>query len=136
LGLTVEEFDDHTVGFRQPCVVYRQAQCSVYPDRPPPCKTYRCALLRKYEGGDVTLEDGLAIVHQAQELLTGDGDYQHPAADCSGKTWRRAVAQSWDSEHGLLGSGVTRTANAARVLRAATLDIFLQRHFLPAKKNT
>jgi Fe-S-cluster containining protein len=136
LGLTVEEFDDHSVGFRQPCVLYQQNRCSAYPHHPPACKAYRCALLRKYEAGDATLDDGLAIVNQVKELLKGDDDDRHPTGDCSRDSLRRELAQSWDSERGLLGSGALREANAALVLRAATLDVLLQRHFWLAKKTT
>ena len=135
LGLTIEEFDDHSVGFRQPCVLYQQDRCSAYPHHPPACKAYRCALLRKYEDGDVTLEDALAIVHQVKELLTGDVDHRHPTGDFSPDSLRRELVRSWDSEHGLLGSGALREANAALVLRAVTVDVLLQRHFWPAKKT-
>jgi len=135
LGLTVEEFDDHSVGFRQPCVLYERNRCSAYPHHPPACKAYRCALLRRYEAGDVTLDDGLAIVDRAKELLTGDVEHQHTTGAFSWDSLRRDLAQCWDSEHGLLGSGALRGANAALMIRAAALHLFLQRHFWPAGKT-
>jgi Fe-S-cluster containining protein len=120
LGLTVEKIDGPEFGFRQPCPLYQRDRCSAYPHHPPACQEYRCALLRKYEDGRVTLEDGLTIIRTAKELLAGGGE----------------LAQCWDNEHGLRGSGALRQANAELVLRAVALDVHFQKHFRPPKNRS
>ena len=134
LGLTIEKLDDASVGFRQPCVLYQNERCSAYPHHPSACKAYRCALLRKYESGDVTLEQSLAIVRQAKELLRDGVDNQRETR--SMETLRGELAQRWDRERGLLGSGAVRQANAALALRVVALDVFVQKHFLGCRKQT
>lgn len=127
LGLTVETVDDHEFAFRQPCPLYQGDRCSAYPHHPPSCQGYRCALLRKYEGGEVTLEDGTAIARAAKELLAGGGE---PGADgYSEEGLRLEVAKRWDREHGLQGTDAQRQAGAELALRAVALDVLLEKHF-------
>ena len=134
LGLTIEKTDDHKLGFLQPCPLYQKDRCSAYPHHPPTCQEYRCALLQRYENGDVTLEDSLAITRTAKELLVGAARLGVGAV--SGESLRFELAQSWDGEHGLRGSGALRRANAELLLRAVALDVHLEKHFrLPKKKS-
>ena len=135
LGLTVEQTDDHEFGFRQPCPLYQKDRCSAHPHHPPTCQAYRCALLQKYEQGDVTLQDSLAIVRTAKELLAG-GAERSAAGPVSGESLRVDVGQSWDGEHGLIGLGALRRANAELVLRAAAFDVYLEKHFRLPKEET
>ena len=99
LGLTVETFADNQVGFRQPCALFKNECCTVYARRPAPCQTYRCALLRKHESGDVTLDEAMSVVRRTKELVLSDAE-------------RQAVA----TDPGL-------------ALRAAALDVMLNKHF-------
>src|SRR2546421_2813557 len=112
LGLTIEKTDDHELGFRLPCPLYQKDRCSAYPHHPPTCQKYRCALLQKYEDGEVTLKDSLTIVRNAKELLAGGSAAPMAEGAVSGESLRLEVARRWDSEHGLRGSGELRRANA------------------------
>ena len=107
LGLTVEKIGDGTFTFRQPCPLHEHDRCSAYPNHPPSCQGYRCALLRKYEAGDVTLERGLKIVRSARQLIAGN-DEQTTSHD----------------------------AKTERLLRAVTLDVHLKKHFRLPKECT
>jgi Fe-S-cluster containining protein len=136
LGLTIEKTDGHKFGFRQPCPLYQKDRCSAYPHHPPTCQEYRCALLQKYEDGEVTLEDSLTITATAKELLAGGAERLTVRAAASGESLRFELAQSWDGEHGLRGSGALRQANAEVVLRAAALDVHLKKHFRLPKNES
>jgi uncharacterized protein len=114
LGLTVEKIGQE-LGFCQPCPLHQDDCCSVYPQHPPSCQEFQCALLQKYENGDITLADSLTIVRTAKELHA--------------EGFRAKLAESWDGERGLRGSGAVRQVNAECVLRAATLDVHIKKHF-------
>jgi uncharacterized protein len=131
LGVTITPVNDHGVGFRLPCVLYQNDCCSAYGHRPAACRAYRCVLLRELERGDVTLERALAIVGETKGLIA---ELDDPREDSS---LRRKLVQSWDTQDGLIGTGETRQANAAFALRAATLDVVLQKHFRgPREEST
>ena len=136
LGLTVEKAGDHEFEFRQPCPLYQQDRCSAYPYHPPSCQEYRCALLQKYENGEVTLSDGQTIARTAKALLAGGVEPLAAGAAVSSESLRVELAQSWDGAHGLRGSGARRRANADVVFRAVTLDVYLEKHFrLPRNES-
>jgi len=134
LGLMVEK-TDRGFEFRLPCPLYQKDRCSAHPHHPPTCQAYRCALLQKHEEGDVTLQDSLAIVRTARELLAG-GAKGSAVGPVSGESLRVEVAQSWDGDHGLRGSGALRHANAELVLRAAAFDVYLEKHFRLPEEET
>jgi Fe-S-cluster containining protein len=136
LGLTLENTDGHELGFRQPCPLFQKDRCSAYPHHPPTCQQYRCALLRKYEDGDVTLKDSLTITRTAKELLAGAAEHLVAGAPVFGASLGFALAGSWDGEHGLRGSGADRQANAELLLRAVALDVHLKKHFRPPRKES
>jgi hypothetical protein len=124
LGLRLEPFND-SFQFRQPCTFYQKDCCSVYPQHPPSCKTFKCTLLHHYESGEVTLDESIAIVYEIKELTRGD----------SWETIRRDMAQGWNIEQGLLGSGAARAKNVAAVRRAVAVDRLLEKHFRWPKKD-
>jgi hypothetical protein len=45
-----------------PCPRLHGASCTIYPERPSTCRTYRCGLLAALEAGQVELDDALARV--------------------------------------------------------------------------
>jgi Fe-S-cluster containining protein len=116
LGLTVTEESSREFSFRQPCPLYKRDCCSVYPRHPPSCQSYRCALLRKYEAGETSLDEAMAIVRTTKEVA---GDSRGMGQD--------ALAAAWDEETGLRGRDAVRKENAATLLRAATLDVLRQK---------
>jgi Fe-S-cluster containining protein len=61
--------DRGEASFPLPCPCHRDGRCTVYGERPSPCREYRCKLLRGYLDGQVAWEDGLRRVEQAQRLI-------------------------------------------------------------------
>jgi Fe-S-cluster containining protein len=133
LGLTVETFGDN-LGFRQPCPLYREGRCSDYPNRPSTCKTYRCALLKKYLAGEITCELGVQIIQRAEELLATVLEQLPPGYSFA--QLRKEIDQDWNSGRGLFGSPELRQANAEFLLTMAKLMRYLQRYFGKKPKET
>ena len=100
LGLAVEEVNG-AQAFRQPCPLYLADRCSVYDRRPPSCQEFRCALLRTYADCDVDLATATSLALEARSLIA------QGAA-------RPLAPHETDPE---------------AVLRAATLDVLLTKHF-------
>lgn len=55
--------------FRLPCSFLEGTSCSVYIERPSPCRSYRCLLLQRFTQGTFTLKDSLDLVTIAQTLI-------------------------------------------------------------------
>jgi len=100
LGLTVEEANGEHA-FRQPCPLHFDDRCSVYDRRPPSCREFRCALLRRYAAGHVDLATATALAQHARSLIAQGA--------------ARPLAPH-------------ETDPQAR-LRAAALDVLLTKHF-------
>ena len=130
LGLSVERLDHREMAFQQPCVLYRRNQCDAYPNHPPACQAYRCSLLKKYERGEIPIEEGLAVVRQIKALMDGGAGHPRLGEGFSRDALASEMAGCWNAEEGLLGAGVEQVANAEAVMKAVTLDVLLQRHFL------
>ena len=106
LGLAVEPVEPRATSegqhaFSLPCALYLDHKCSVYPKHPPSCHDFRCALLRKLDGGEIEFDAALAIAREASALVAEGA--------------ARPVA--------------TGESDPAVVLGAAALDVLLTRHF-------
>jgi uncharacterized protein len=126
LGLMIETNDDQP-GFRQPCLLYRQQCCSVYPNHPPTCKAYQCKLLKNFLAGPLTLEQGAQTIHRARELLAAVIAQLPP-----GHTFdqlRQEMDQDRDSGRGVFGSAELRRQNAEFLLTVAKLAVYPRKHF-------
>lgn len=55
--------------YYQPCPHHVQDRCSIYEHRFRSCRTYACHLLRRLESREVALDEALAIVKHAKELV-------------------------------------------------------------------
>jgi uncharacterized protein len=126
LGLTVVSFKD-APGFRQPCPLYREQRCSVYPNHPPTCKAYQCKLLKNFLAGPLTLEQGAQTIQRARELLAAVIAQLPP-----GHTFdqlRQEMDQDRDSGRGVFGSAELRRQNAEFLLTVAKLAVYSRKHF-------
>ena len=56
-------------GFTLPCPRHREGRCTVYDERPSPCRGFRCKLLRRYLAGEVAWEEGLRRIEQVKQLV-------------------------------------------------------------------
>jgi hypothetical protein len=52
-----------------PCPMLEGTCCSIYPDRPHKCRTYRCDVLKAVEDEALPIEEALGTVRQARALL-------------------------------------------------------------------
>lgn len=70
LGLNVIRDDPRQRGFLQPCPVWNGV-CTVYssPDYPSSCKKYKCKVFRQLLNEDISLPEGLAIIHETLILI-------------------------------------------------------------------
>jgi uncharacterized protein len=131
VGLTVEADDAGAPRFPLPCPLHLDNACSVYANRPPPCESFQCALLRKFEAGDVTIEESLAIVRTARSLIG-----QEPSAAAQFVTRRGVLAGSWDSRQNAAAPADGARPDEEFALRAAALEVFLKKHFRLPKQST
>lgn len=54
----------------QPCAGLQAESCTLYADRPAPCRSYACMLYAALAEGEVGLADALAVVAEARARLT------------------------------------------------------------------
>ncbi|HYE74813.1 MAG TPA: hypothetical protein VEF04_15850, partial [Blastocatellia bacterium] len=59
---------DEAAYFKQPCPAYQQNCCQVYADRPTNCQKYRCALLRKFDRGEISWDEAQQKIDRVREL--------------------------------------------------------------------
>jgi Fe-S-cluster containining protein len=129
LGLVLETFRDGP-GFRQPCSLYRESCCSVYPHHPIGCRAYHCKLLKKYLAGTVTHEQAAQTIQSARELLAAAIAQLPPGYDF-GQLLREI---NRDSGRDIFGSVEQRRQNAGFMLAIGRLMIFSQKHFGESKE--
>jgi hypothetical protein len=104
---------------RQPCPsLGAGCRCAVYAQRPKGCARFVCMLGRAHEDGEVSLDDAVALVREAQALRDAL-DVLVPGPGASIPRARRYEADGPDSE----------TAVKVRDARRA-LEAFSVRHFL------
>jgi hypothetical protein len=68
LGLKVEEVGER-LQFRLPCPRHGESGCSIYGERFTKCRTFRCALLRRLDAGETSLERAMQSVETAKQML-------------------------------------------------------------------
>ena len=68
LGLAVSRSEKGAV-FALPCHLHQEGRCTVYMERPSPCSSYQCKLLRRYLAGESTWEESMRRVDLAKDLL-------------------------------------------------------------------
>jgi hypothetical protein len=117
--------------FALPCAYESCGRCTIYETRFEVCGTFRCALLRRQEAGEISLDDARDTVTQALELRR-----QVTEADSGAGAYRvrRELRESLAEE---LAKGATtdRAATAERLLNIIALDTFLERWFRNKKGN-
>ncbi|GMV32483.1 hypothetical protein FBQ83_12875 [Chloroflexi bacterium CFX5] len=72
LGIAVIRDDPRQRGFLQPCPMW-EGTCRIYtfPEYPKSCARYKCKVFRRLEEGDVSLQEGLAVIEETLALIRG-----------------------------------------------------------------
>jgi len=123
-GLTLTADKDRTY-FRLPCHHESCGRCTIYENRFDICRSFRCALLRRYQAGEIDLATARATVEKALELAAAvKGD---DAA--AGLVGERGRIRSELAERLLAGGGDERAKASRRLLNIIALDTFLERWF-------
>lgn len=68
-GLVVLPRDHGAAALPQPCRALQARRCTIYGDRPGPCRSYRCMLLVALDAGEVSLPEAEAVVDDAHARL-------------------------------------------------------------------
>ena len=124
IDLIVDEEDGKRI-FRQPCPQFSCGRCKVYSKRPPVCRTYRCALLKRVDAGSITAGEARQRVVTARKLVSA---LIAAAPDASTPARRSQLARQLRSELSSL-SGEQRARAAKMILDLASLDHHLTRWF-------
>lgn len=123
-GLELTSDDDRTY-FRLPCKYESCGRCTIYKDRFDICRSFRCALLRRYQAGEVELDEAREKVEKALHLLSVV-KADEPAAGLFVE--RNRVRQELSERLQSL-EPAERGAVSRRLLNIIALDSYLERWF-------
>ncbi len=116
--------------FEQPCAAF-DSKCTIYDDRPSLCRSYRCALLRKVDSGEVSDGEARALVAAAIELR----DRVRPAIEALvGSTKKHSLAvlvRKMEDALDAMDPDVRLSTQAGLELDSAALLTLLSDHFEP-----
>lgn len=123
-GLDLVDIKDNRY-FQLPCHLERDGLCSIYETRFTICRSFRCALLRRTNSGDIPLNQAKAIVAKARALLAAVA-VTDPGAVTYVDRKRRRSELAADMA---LAAAKDRASLGERLVRMIALDEFLDRHF-------
>ncbi len=114
-------------GFAQPCPHHQNGLCAVYHQgRPQVCHTFRCALLRRVDAGELAwaealarIERTVALVERIQAQLPVQSDHERKSLKQRMADWQQAQAAGID----------VRRTFAPLLLDFAGLQHILDQHF-------
>ena len=121
LGLEVEQRGDRTQ-FRLPCPHHDNGHCGIYADRFVKCRTFRCALLKRLDAGEVGLAEAQATVAQARSMLA-----RVTALDPAAGQFRERAEQRKASPPA--GPGEEDARRRRVLIESLALDLFFDRKF-------
>lgn len=129
-GLELTSFEDKTY-FRLPCAYVSCGRCTIYEDRFSVCRTFECALLRRFKAGEVSMAEALRLVAIAKDLRAAV-----VATDPDAHDYRQRQ-ETWDALSREITplEGEERRAIAKRKLQILALDTFLERWFRNKKRE-
>jgi len=125
-GVGLERMRDRLV-FSLPCSRVDGTVCTVYEHRPDACRGYRCALLRRYEEGEIALGDAVQLVGQAHALLDTVKSRLQPGE--SYRDFKTAWRDHMSGDKRIAFSGAERSQRSGAFMALAMLSRFIDRHF-------
>jgi len=126
LGMKVTR-SGQDVRFSLPCHLLKDRCCTVYANRPSPCRNYKCRLLRSLQAGEKSLEECLDKVSTARSLLN---DLEDVLPHGMTIPEARASAASQRVED------VGKLEKARIKLHAFALNVYLERYFRNEHENS
>ena len=122
-----------SVTFALPCPKVEGTICTIYEQRPAACAGYKCALLKRYVAGNISLDSALAVVEETRQRLAALEKELPAGVALSGfrREWRvrmagAAMAQSTDGE---------RPRSGEAYLQLAMLNLYVDRYFRLAREK-
>ena len=131
LGLELVSFEGVRY-FRLPCAHYGCGQCTIYDQRFARCRSFRCALLRRYQDGEISLGEARDKVETARQLVAGLAETDPLAVLDANRSCIQSKLQR-DMED---ADETDRPGIARRFLRVVALQTYLERWFLNKRKQT
>ncbi len=126
-GVEVYASETH---FVLPCPRLDGTACTIYAERFTVCRTFRCALLKKVESGEVDRSRADALVAEAKRLRGAATARYSAAGNATARGQRILETADWASR----ADPVDRAGAAQTYLALAALERFVQNHFrLPPK---
>jgi Fe-S-cluster containining protein len=125
LGMIVERTPDY-LGFAQPCSKFDGKQCTIYEQRPSACSGYYCGLARRYRRNEISFEEALPLVREAQRLLAA-AIASVPLA-WSFRDLRRKLRSRIRGQAGGELSAEEQRNLGEPLMKIALLDVFLDRN--------
>jgi Fe-S-cluster containining protein len=123
-GMPAEEIRGR-MEFRLPCPKLEGAHCTIYQERFTICRTFQCALLRRYLGGEVALEEALGLVGKVKELSAKVTAEEPSAATLRPRMELARATASWAEEK----EPAERLRKARLSLNLTALHLLLDRNF-------
>jgi Fe-S-cluster containining protein len=129
-GLSLSRVKDKP-RFQIPCSRLVENRCTAYAARPGTCRSYACQMLKKFEAGEVSGDDALARVHEAQGLIARIKRLLPDGMDLGAarNQWKRAGKAAEDGE-------TSEPFGAELTLNLFMLNRLLDRHFRKAHQRT
>jgi hypothetical protein len=130
-GLELTIHEDRTF-FLQPCPHQSCGRCTIYKERFDICRSFRCALLRRYQAGEIDLSEARLRIDGALKLLEEiRADYPLGGRHAERRRIRRQLAdelQNLDQND--------RAPVARRLLRLVSADCYFDRWFRDEKDHS
>lgn len=128
-GLSVFDLDGQGF-FSLPCRHHHCGQCTIYRDRFSICRSFRCALLRSYQAGEITLGAARAKVETAKGLVAKvEGCDPAAVVERSRPSVRSRLSLSLE----ISTDTVERTSLSRRIVNIIALSEYLDRWFVNKK---
>jgi hypothetical protein len=129
-GLKLAKIKGQTF-FLQPCAYESCGRCTIYESRFEVCRAFKCALLRRYESGEVDFEEAQSTIAKALELRAAVSATDPPAVSYGERQrLRKKLAKELTGD-----TGPARDSIARRLLAMVVLDSFLDRWFWTRDKG-
>ena len=112
--------------FKQPCPCLKGTECSIYESRFETCKGYQCKLLKSLLGGEITLDDSLAVVRNTKQI---EADIRESVGNHS------PTVSVWTAFEGFLkseaekGRGEDRRSRAELLMKVGLLGLMCNKYF-------